>query len=340
MCQLLGVGASSYYASRQRPPSRHRARDLELKTQITQLFQQNRGLYGSPRLYRELQGQGIACSEKRVARLMKEMGLAARKAPRRAQTTDSKHEFPRAANHLDRKYQVEAIEDINQKWAGDITYIPTAQGWLYLAVVLDLKSRRVIGWSMADNMEQELVQNALNMASRHRLGGVLEEHQFASRTTLERKLGPKSHHKKDSQHPKKDSRNPKSHPPTAPRRGVSRASNPAGLPPLFEKPFMTLDLMFHSDQGSQYAGNAFQLQLREAGIQGSMSRKGNCWDNAPLESFFATLKKELVYRERYLDHDQARASLFEYIEVFYNQHRSHSALGFLSPANYELSLLN
>jgi transposase InsO family protein len=207
---------------------------------------------------------------------MREMQLVASQPKRFVRTTDSSHGLPVASNVLNREYQVEQIEGINRAWAGDITYIPTAQGWLYLAVVLDLKSRRVIGWSMADHMQQSLVQDALEMASAQRLSG-----------------------------------------------GKAQT-----------------ELLFHSDRGSQYAGHAFQEQLDDLNIEGSMSRRGNCWDNAPVESFFATLKKELVHRERYLTHEQAKASLFEYIEVFYNRLRRHSALGYLSPVAYEHYLLN
>jgi putative transposase len=164
---------------------------------------------------------------------------------------------------------------VNRTWAGDITYIPTAQGWLYLAVVLDLKSRKVIGWSMKDTMDKSLVQEALAMATKRRLSG-----------------------------------------------------------PVKEK------LLFHSDRGSQYASTSYREQLERQGIVCSMSRKGNCWDNTPLESFFATLKKELVHRNKYQNHTQAKASLFYYIEVFYNRKRRHSALGYISPHDYEQSTIN
>jgi transposase InsO family protein len=275
MCRVLRVAVSAYYAFIQRPPSPHSLIDAKLKAQIEDVFHGFRGRYGSPRIYRELRKQGVLCSEKRVARLMRELELAASRPRRFVVTTDSKHGRPVAPNHLDRKYQVEAITGLNQAWAGDITYIPTAAGWLYLAVVLDLKSRRVIGWSMADNMESQLVQDALHLATKQRL-----------------------------------------------LRG--------------EKP----GLLFHSDRGSQYASHSFQSQLAELKARASMSGKGNCWDNAPIESFFATLKKELVYREKFLTHEQARASLFEYIEVFYNRQRAHSTLGYRSPVEFEQHILN
>ena len=225
-------------------------------------------------MHKELRKIGIHCSKKRVARLMREMGLIARPRRRSISTTDSAHNLPRVPNRLERKYAVGDLERLNQAWAGDMTYIRTNEGWLYLAVVIDLKSRNVVGWSMDDTMETTLVQDALRMATRGRL----------------------------------------------PRKGA--------LAPL----------LFHSDQGSQYAAKAFRDQLEQGNITGSMSRRGNCWDNAPVEAFFATLKKEVVYKENYLSKEQAKASLFDYIEVYYNRLRSHSALGYLSPADYELSL--
>jgi transposase InsO family protein len=275
MCRVLRVAVSAYYAFIRRPPSPRSLRDAQLKAKIEEVFHRFRGLYGSPRIYRELQKQAIVCSEKRVARLMRGLELTASRPRRFVATTNSKHSYPVAPNHLDRKYQVETITGLNQAWAGDITYIPTAQGWLYLAVVLDLKSRRVIGWSMADNMESQLVENALHLATKQRF----------------------------------------------PRAEESK-------------------LLFHSDRGSQYASHDFQSQLLELKVVGSMSGKGNCWDNAPIESFFATLKKELVYREKYLNHKQAKASLFEYIEIFYNRLRAHSTLGYLSPVEFEQQILN
>ncbi len=244
-------------------------------TQISELFEESQGRYGSPRIHQDLQALGIRCSPKRVARLMKEQNLVARKPRRFVVTTDSGHAFPIAQNLLNREFQVEVVTGLNRAWAGDITYIPTAQGWLYVAVVLDLKSRKVIGWSMRDSLEQTLVHEALEMA-----------------------LG---------------------------RRFSTEIAEP---------------LLFHSDRGSQYAANDYQERLKQRSIVCSMSRRGNCWDNAPLESFFATLKKEEVYREDYRTHEQAKASLFYYIEVFYNRKRRHSSLGYLSPHDYEQFMLN
>jgi len=275
MCRVLKVRRSGFYAFLQRPRSLHALTDEKLKKQIRHVFEASRCLYGSPRIYRELLSLGIACSEKRIARLMREMGLGVRVRRRFVRTTDSRHSYPVASNRLNRQYQVDQIGGLDQAWAGDITYIPTAQGWLYLAVVLDLKSRRVIGWSMEETLEQSLVQDALKMATSCRLGS-----------------------------------------------GQAKA-----------------ELLFHSDRGSQYAGHRFQEQLSRARLTGSMSRKGNCWDNAPVESFFATLKKELVHREKYATREQAKTSLFNYIEVYYNRMRKHSTLGYLSPVQYEQNSL-
>jgi len=275
MCRVLRVSRSGFYDFKACPTNQRHKQDKELKAKIQLIFQEYEGRYGSPRVHLELRAQGFPCSQKRVARLMQELELAATKPRRFVVTTDSKHSFPVAGNLLNRQFDVETIEDVNRKWAGDITYVPTAQGWLYLAVVLDLKSRKVIGWSMKDTMDKSLVQEALSMATKRRLG---------------------------------DSANGQ--------------------------------LLFHSDRGSQYASTSYREQLEQHGIRCSMSRKGNCWDNAPIESFFATLKKELVHRQKYQNHNQAKASLFYYIEVFYNRKRRHSALGYISPHDYEQSTLN
>jgi putative transposase len=274
MCHVLQVSKSSYYAWTGRPASSHQKRDEELGVLIERIYQKSRGRYGSPRVHQELRAKGVRCSQKRVARLMQEQGLVARKRRRFISTTDSRHAHPVAENRLARQYQVEAVADVNRAWAGDITYIATAKGWLYLAVVLDLKSRRVIGWSMKATLHTELVQEALSMATGQRLRQPAQQR-----------------------------------------------------------------LLFHSDRGSQYAAFDYQEQLQQWGIVCSMSRRGNCWDNAPVESFFATLKKELVHQEHYQNHEQAKASLFYYIEVFYNRIRKHSALGYKSPHDYEQSLL-
>lgn len=275
LCRVLGISRHAYYSWCRRSPSEQSLRDEELGSLIENIFHENDQTYGSPRVHLELQAQGVKCSRKRVARLMQQKQLRACVPRRFVVTTDSRHSWPIMDNVLNRQYQVETIEDVNQSWAGDITYIPTAQGWLYLAVVLDLKSRRVIGWSMKDTMDKSLVQEALTMATNRRLDGSANE-----------------------------------------------------------------QLLFHSDRGSQYASSSYREQLEQHSIRCSMSRKGNCWDNAPVESFFATLKKELIHRQKYQSHTQAKASLFYYIEVFYNRKRRHSALGYISPNDYELTLLN
>jgi len=272
--RVIQVSSSAFYAWQKRGVSARARQKAHLLAHIDAIFQESDGRYGSPRVHQDLQARGIGCSQKRVARLMKEQHLVARKPRRFVVTTDSSHALPVAQNLLNRQYQVEAVAEVNRAWAGDITYVPTAQGWLYLAVVLDLKSRRVIGWSMSDSLEQTLVHEALEMAVGQRLSARSEQ------------------------------------------------------------------LLFHSDRGSQYAACAYQERLVDWGIVASMSRRGNCWDNAVVESFFATLKKEEVHREQYLTREQAKASLFFYIEIFYNRKRRHSALGYLSPHDYEQSLLN
>jgi transposase InsO family protein len=275
LLRVLGVSASAFYQWQKRPESQRARQKKQLATQVCESFHASKKRYGSPRIHRDLQALGIKCSQKRVARLMKQQNLMVRKPRRFVATTDSGHAFPVAHNLLNRQHQVEVVAGLNRAWAGDITYVPTAQGWLYVAVVLDLKSRKVIGWSMKDTLEQTLVHEALDMAVGRRLS----------------------------------------------------AQTPEAL-------------LFHSDRGSQYAAHAYQERLQERGIVCSMSRKGNCWDNAVVESFFATLKKEEVHRENYVTHEQAKASLFCYIEVFYNRKRRHSALGYMSPHDYEQCLLN
>jgi putative transposase len=275
LLRVLGVSASAFYQWQKRPESQRARQKKQLAAQVGELFHASKRRYGSPRIHQDLQALGIKCSQKRVARLMKEQNLLVRKPRRFVTTTDSGHAFPVAHNMLNRQYQVEAVAGLNRAWAGDITYVPTAQGWLYVAVVLDLKSRKVIGWSMKDTLEQTLVHEALEMAISQRA-----------------------------------------------------AKEVPGA------------LLFHSDRGSQYAAHDYQERLQERGIVCSMSRRGNCWDNAVVESFFATLKKEEVHREDYVTHEQAKASLFCYIEIFYNRKRRHSALGYQSPHQYEQSLLN
>lgn len=267
MCRVLGVSRSGYYAWRARqgqPEPLRQRHDRLLTLEIQASHAASRQTYGAPRILDDLREAGHRVSRKRVQRLMRQAGLRAAQPRRYARTTDSQHGLPVAANVLDRDFRATACD---QKWACDITYVPTDEGWLYLAVVLDLYSRRVVGHAMSASLAQELVRAALAMALRRR----------------------------------------------APRPG----------------------LLHHSDQGSQYASLAYQTLAAQAGMVVSMSRRGNCWDNAPVESFFATLKREWVHRHRYGSRRQARASLFEYIEVFYNARRKHSALGYLSPVAFE-----
>ena len=260
----LKISRSGYYASIGREPSKRAREDAELVREIQDIHRASRSTYGSPRVHIELEARDFQVGRHRVARLMRENGITAHfKRPFRC-TTDSKHSLAVAENHLSRNF---AVDGPDRAWVTDITYLWTAQGWLYLAVVLDLFSRRVIGWSMAEHLRTELVLGALNMA-----------------------LG---------------------------QRAPSQ------------------DLMHHSDRGCQYASQAYRDALAAHGIECSMSRKGDCWDNAVAESFFGTLKTELVHRTRWATRLAARTAVFEYIEVFYNRLRRHSYLGYLSPVDYE-----
>jgi putative transposase len=264
LCRVLQVSTSGFYAWKAREPSDRQKEDRVLSAKVVEIFHANRQTYGSPRIQAELVEEGHSVARKRVARLMAEQGLQA-VIPRRFRlTTDSNHDHPVAENVLDRDF---APENPNEAWAGDITYVWTGEGWLYLAVVLDLFSRRVVGWCVDDNMQTELVTRALEMATGRRL----------------------------------------------PEAG----------------------LLCHSDRGSQYASGDYQDLLDEHGIQCSMSRRGNCWDNAVVESFFGTLKTELIYRRPWLTRESAHQAIAEYIELFYNTKRRHSYLGQRSPAAYE-----
>jgi putative transposase len=269
MCRVLGVSRSGYYAWRKRRPSAAEVRREELAEEIATIHAEVKGRYGSPRIHAELVARGHGCCVNFVARLMRHAGIAARTRRKFRQTTDSNHSMPVAENVLGREFDP---DEPNASWVADITYVPTREGWLYLAAVEDLFSRMVVGWSMAETMTSRLVVDALEMA-------------LARRPTLQ-------------------------------------GSSPSGL-------------VAHSDRGSQYASEHYQRRLAEERIRCSMSRRGDCWDNAPMESFFASLKKELVHHEDYATRDQARASIFEYIEAFYNRVRLHSALGYVAPAEYE-----
>jgi putative transposase len=264
MCDVLSVSRSGYYVWLKKPVSKRQQANTKLREKIRTVHRDSGESYGSPRVYQALKEQGEPCSENRVARLMREDGLQAKTKRRYKATTDSKHNLPVAPNLLNRDF---SPEEPNQVYAGDITYIWTTEGWLYLAVVIDLFSRSVVGWAMDKRMTRQLVMDALTMA-------------------------------------------------------VQRRRPPAGV-------------IFHSDRGSQYASADFQKLLAKHGIRCSMSRKGDCWDNAPVESFFGSLKQELIFHRKYSTRFHARQSIFEYIERFYNRCRLHSTLGYKSPADYE-----
>ncbi|OWK39438.1 Mobile element protein [Fimbriiglobus ruber] len=264
MCDVLGVSTAGYYAWRARDASPQQQRRETLTAAIAAVHAQVHARYGSPRMHAELADQGHDCCVNTVACLMREDGIAAKTTRKFRQTTDSNHPHPVAENVLDRQFDPTTK---NASWVADMTYIPTREGWLYLAAVEDLFSRMVVGWSMAATMTSRLVVDALGMAVARRLPGAA--------------------------------------------------------------------LVAHSDRGSQYASDHYQRLLGSHGITCSMSRRANCWDNAPMESFFASLKKELVHDEDYPTRQRATASIFEYIETFDNRVRRHSALGYLSPADFE-----
>jgi putative transposase len=264
MCHVLSVSESGFYAWRKRPTCRRKREDAHLTQEIRQVFEKHQGRYGAPRVYRDLYDEGISCSRKRVARLMREEKLSASPKRRRVRTTKRDENHPVAPNLLNRDFTAESP---NKKWVTDITYIPTFQGWLYVAVILDLYSRMVVGWSMSSNCDEKLAEQALEQA-------------------------------------------------------LARRRPQAGL-------------LHHSDRGCQYTALAYQACLQQYGIQVSMSRKGNCWDNAAMESFFGTLKEECVGETVYTSRDEARLALFTSMEVYYNRVRRHSTLGYVSPLQYE-----
>ncbi len=267
-CEVLVVSRSGYYAWRGRGPSAAEQRRTALTAQIREVHKASRETYGSPRVHAELLASGQPCDRKTVARCMKQAGIQAKSRRRfRVRTTDSNHSEPIAENVVNRNFRPAKK---NETWTADITYIPTNEGWLYLAAVEDLFTREIVGWSMSERIDSRLVVDALSMAIARQCPG------------------------------------------TSP--GES--------------------LVAHSDRGVQYASEHYRRLLKEHGVTCSMSRRGNCWDNAPMESFFATLKKELVHHEQYQSRHEARQSLFEYIEVFYNRVRRHSALGYQAPAMF------
>jgi transposase InsO family protein len=265
MCDVMGVSPAGYYAWRGRPESPRKAANRALLTEIRRVHTAHRGRYGAPRIHAALRAGGYMASRGRVARLMRHQGIRAI-TPRRFRvcTTDSHHDLPIAPNRLGQKF---AAERPNQVWLADITCVPTKEGWLYLAVVLDLFTRKIVGWAMRDHMRAELTIAALTMA-------------------------------------------------------IQRQKPPPGL-------------THHSDRGRQYAAAGYRKVHDAAGMIQSMSRKGNCWDNAPMESCFGTLKTELVHRACNPTRDAARHDLFAYIEGYYNRQRLHSALGYITPEQAE-----
>jgi putative transposase len=264
MCQVLEVSPSGYYAWRNRPVCQRVRENQELMVEIASIYTESGETYGSPRIHTELVDRGRMIGKNRVARLMRAEQIGVFPKKRRPITTNSKHDYPIAPNILNRAFHAERP---NEKWLGDITYIRTGEGWLYLAAVLDMFSRKIVGWAMDDNLESQLVMKAFLMAARIR------------------------------------------------------------------KP--TKGLLHHSDRGSQYASDVYQACLADYHIQVSMSRTGNCYDNAPMESFFSTLKSDRVHRIDYQTRQEAKTDIFRYIEGFYNRTRRHSSLGYLSPDSFE-----
>ena len=264
MCQTLEVGSSGFYAWLKRPESLRSKKNRRLLMEIKAVHSKSRKTYGSPRIHAELNESGHACSRYQVARLMRQHGIVSKHKRKFRVTTNSVHSYPVAENQLQRQFDVSKL---NQFWVSDITYIPTQEGWLYLAVTLDLYHRKVIGWAMDRWITRQLAIDALNMAIKN---GCLES-----------------------------------------------------------------GLIHHSDRGVQYASNEFRGLLKAHGIQCSMSRKGNCWDNAVAESFFHTLKVELIQGKIYDTRQDAKTDIFDYIEIFYNRQRRHSYLGYLSPVDFE-----
>ena len=264
LCRVLDVSHSGYYAWCRRPASKRCVEDSRLAAEVAAIFDEHQRRYGSVRITSELRESGLRVGRHRVRRLMRQAALHVRRRRRWVRTTDSCHRYPVAPNRLARNFTVEAP---NRVWAADITYLPTKTGWLYLAVVLDLYSRAVVGWSMSRRIDGQLTVDALDAA------------------LLRRRVEP--------------------------------------------------GLIAHSDRGSQYAATQYQQRLQQHGMLCSMSRKGDCWDNAVVESFFATLKLELLGDDVFADHATAQRLVFEYIEAYYNRRRRHSTLGYVSPAAYE-----
>lgn len=264
MCQVMKVSRSGYYKWLGRPESEREQRRKKLETRIRQLFLESRRLYGSPKIAALLRKEGIQISQKTVCRIMKENGLISRTVKKYKATTNSRHDLPVQENILNQEFRAEAP---NQVWVADITYVPTQEGWLYVASLMDLYSRKIVGWHADSRMTKKLVLTALERAY--------------------------------------------------------QSQKPKGT------------ILHHSDRGSQYASQMYQEKLEQYGMVSSMSRKGNCYDNACIESFHSLLKRELVYLTRFKTRKQANQSIFEYIEFFYNRKRIHSTIGYVAPIEYE-----
>ena len=264
MCALLKVSRSGFYAWLTRPESQRSRENRSLETKIRVFHAASHGIYGSPKIHQDLIDDGVRCGKNRVARIMREAGIRSRRKKKFKATTNSRHNLPVAANLLDQDFTAKTPDSV---WVGDITYVPTQEGWLYLAVLIDLYNRKVVGWSSSSRMTRQLAIDALQMAL-------------------------------DRQSPKKG-------------------------------------LVHHTDRGSQYASGDYQKALSDRRIVCSMSRKGNCYDNAVAESFFGLLKTEWVNHCRYRTRSEANRSLFYYIEIFYNRKRRHSALGYKTPHEYK-----
>lgn len=264
MCQVLEVSRSSFYDWLNRPISYRKENDKELISQIKRIFDESDSTYGHRRIKKELRKKGIKTSNQRVRRLMKENGLISVLKAKYKATTNSNHKYPVAPNLLNKDFK---SNKVNQKWVGDITYIPTKEGWLYLAAIEDLYHKKIVGWALDSRMTKQLTIKAIDQAIKRE----------------------------------------------KPQKG----------------------LIFHSDRGSQYAAYDYQNKLKENGIRQSMSAKGDCYDNACMESFFATLKKDLVHRKRFKTREDAKLAIINYIETWYNSRRSHSSLDYMSPMEYE-----
>jgi putative transposase len=264
LCKIFGVSKSGYYNWKVRPKT-NATEELRIVRLIEKVHQGSRGTYGSPRVFQILKGMGESCSEDKIARLMQKFGIRARTKRKFRHTTDSNHNSPIAENKLNQNFTANSP---GEKLVGDITYIATNEGWLYLACVLDVYTRKIVGWQMRSRMTKDLVIDALKNASRSL------------------KMAPGS--------------------------------------------------IFHSDRGSQYASQSFRRVLDVFGYEQSMSRRGNCYDNSMMESFFATLKKEFVYHTKFETRTDAERKIFEWIEVFYNRQRIHSGIGYLTPCDFEV----